>query len=256
MSKEEFKKKAISSEFLQTRIKLNNNATNNFEHWSINSFPKILLNATILDLGCGTGKQINLFSPFLSDECNYYGCDISEESLNIAKSQYSFSPKINLIHESFDSVLNTFKNDQYFDLIYSFYALYYTEDLNSLIESIYSKLNKNGVFWVVMPYKNTNKELFSILEKIYLLDEKVKYSINGFSDDVIEISKKIGFKSIDVNLFENNIIFKSKENLIEYVLNTTFYNKKYKDEIIKNISKDFSSPFYLTKEVISIKFVK
>jgi hypothetical protein len=45
-------KKATSSEFLQTRIALNKNALNNFEHWSINTMPKIPINSNILDIGC------------------------------------------------------------------------------------------------------------------------------------------------------------------------------------------------------------
>lgn len=57
--------KATSSEFLQTRIALNKNALNNFEHWSINTMPKIPMKSNILDIGCGTGKQLLSFSSFL-----------------------------------------------------------------------------------------------------------------------------------------------------------------------------------------------
>ena len=82
--------KATSSEFLQTRIDLNKNALNNFEHWSINTMPKIPMKSNILDIGCGTGKQLLSFSSFFTKKCTYYGCDISKESLMIIENNYQF----------------------------------------------------------------------------------------------------------------------------------------------------------------------
>jgi len=256
MKNDGFEEKATSSELLQQRIKLNQNSTNNFEHWSINTMPKIPLRSNILDLGCGTGKQIESFSGLLPKTCSYIGCDISQESLNIIQNNYSSLPKLELINDSFDNIDSFLDKDTEFDLIYSFYALYYTQDLQKLLENIYKHLKKNGVFWVVMPYKNTNVEIFSILNKIYPIDERVLYSINGFANDVISIASEINFQDIDVSLFENKINFSTEEDLLSYVENTTFYDKKFTAEIKDAIHKNFNNGFSLTKEVISIKLTK
>lgn len=141
-------------------------------------------------------------------------------------------------------------------MIYSFYSLYYSENLELIINNIFNSLKDGGIFWVVMPYKNTNKELFNILEKIYNIDKKVIYSVDGFSNDVILNASNIGFKDIDISLFENKIFFNTKEELFAYIKNTTFYNEKYNKDIIKAIEKEFKENFSLTKEVISLKFTK
>lgn len=249
-------KKATSSEFLQTRIALNKNALNNFEHWSINTMPKIPINSNILDIGCGTGKQLLSFSSFFTKKCTYYGCDISKESLMIIENNYKSKPKLNLINDSFDNIHIFLEKHIKFDLVYSFYSLYYSENLELIINNIFNSLKDGGIFWVVMPYKNTNKELFNILEKIYNIDKKVIYSIDGFSNDVILNASNIGFKDIDISLFENKIFFNTKEELFAYIKNTTFYNEKYNKDIIKAIGKEFKENFSLTKEVISLKFTK
>lgn len=256
METKDFKAKATSSDFLQTRIKYNNNSTNNFDHWSVNLFPKIKFESKILDLGSGTGKQIDLFSPFLTKETQYFGCDYSKESLEIIEKNYNSKPTLKLINDTFDNLENFFDNSQTFDLIYSFYALYYTQNLPKLINTIYSKLNKGGILWVVMPYKNTNKELFEIIESIYPIDEKVKYSIDGFAHDLIKSGNNSGFDSIDVDLFENKIIFDDKDKLMNYVENTTFFEPAHKESIENKIKKAFNEQFLLTKEIISIKLTK
>lgn len=256
MNDKNLMQKATSSEFLQKRIDLNKNATNNFEHWSINTMPKIPMNSNILDIGCGTGKQLLNFSNFFTEKCNYYGCDISKESLNFIENNYYSDAKLYLINDSFDKIDILLDKNIKFDLIYSFYSLYYSENLQLLIHHIFNSLKENGILWVVMPYKNTNIELFSILEKIYKIDKKVIYSINGFSNDVILNASNIGFKDIEISLFENKIHFNTNDELLTYLKNTTFYNKKYNKEIEKEIEKEFKKSFSLTKEVISLKFTK
>lgn len=256
MQNNSFTQKATSSEFLQKRIDINKNATNNFEHWSINTMPSIPIASNILDLGCGRGKQILSFSTFLSSRCSYYGCDISQESIEFIQETYSNDANLTLINDSFDNIDSFLTQDKKFNLIYSFYALYYTQDIKSLIQSIYSNLEVGGVFWVVMPYKNTNIEIFDILKDLYTIDEKVFYSINGFADDIIKISSEIGFEGLDISLFENKINFDTVDILLDYIQNTTFYNKEFAKEIQDSITKIFNNNFSLTKEVVSIKLTK
>lgn len=87
-----FKEKSRSAVSLDARIKANQNAERDFDEWCLNLFPKISLKANILDLGCGTGKQINLFAEFLGRDSKIFALDISGDSLKTLKNNYSFSP--------------------------------------------------------------------------------------------------------------------------------------------------------------------
>lgn len=253
---ETFQEKATSSAYLLSRINTNKNAQNNFDHWSINQFPKLPFNATILDLGCGTGKQILSFAQFFPESCNYYGCDISQENIKEVEKNYFLPPKLTLIHQSFDSIEEFIPPSTTFDLIYSFYALYYSQDIEKLLTFIFNTLRSDGILWVVMPYKNTNKEIFSILEQIYPLPEKVIYSVDGFATDLIKFAQKAGFKTIETSIFENKIFFTSMEATLNYLQNTTFYNELYASEIKDALTHLNYDDFGVTKEVISLKFGK
>lgn len=259
MRKKSFVNIATSKEALHTRIQANKNAEKDFDEWSINLFPKINFGTSILDLGCGTGKQINLFAEFLEPDTAIYALDVSSESLNALKNTYCALPKLKLINDSFENFPNYINAQEgFFDLVYSFYALYYTVNLKNAVSLIYKHLKGNGIFWIVAPYKGTNEEIFDILKRFYNIDQRAIYSINAFYKDIIILSEKIGFRNIKINLLKNKINFINIKELIYYLRNTTFYNKNHEDDIVKEFKKEFqkSKVFTVSKNAISIMLEK
>lgn len=256
--KKTFKEKSTSGNLLEKRISANQNSTKNFDEWSLNIMPQIPLRANILDLGAGTGKQIKLFSNFTSKKTVFYALDFSSESLNAFKTVYEGEQEVAIITDDFLNFPKHISKNIKFDLVYSFYALYYTNELEKLLKLIYKYLKKDSPIWVVGPYKGTNKELFSLIEEIYPIDKKVKYSIDTFYKDLISYSDKIGFKNVKVNNFENKISFNNYNELLDYTKNTTFFDNAYEKEISKKIKLFFkkNKKFILTKEIISIQLYK
>jgi len=253
-----FEEKSQSTNFLNKRMNLNENSLRDFDEWSINHLPNIPLNASLLDLGCGTGKQTKLFGDLLSSKSSIYSLDLSADSLKQLNEAYNSAASLVTINDSFENFKNHIPEDKKFDLIYSFYALYYTNDLSSLMEVIYKSLKKGGSFWVVCPYKGTNIEIFDMLKKYYELDEKVIYSIDLFPKDVVEKACEAGFSSVKYGSLKNKVFFNSQDKLISYLNNTTFYNREFEDEITKDIERVFikNGQFQVSKNVISIQFVK
>ncbi len=250
---------ATNTEFLEKRIQFNKKSARDYDEWLINECPPLHINAKILDLGCGTGKQLSLFSKIFPHTVEFYGIDISKHSLDKAKKnikhhafvlkQYSF--------EDYDKFLD---REDFFDLIYSCYALYYCkpDHLYGLLQRIFSSLKKEGVFWVVGPYKNTNKELFEIIKKYYEIPSQVLYSLSKFYDDLLVYVSKVGFQKFSCSLFRNHVFFENIEDVLTYYKHTTYYNGQFLFHIkrdLKNIMKN-NSIFSLTKEVISYKFYK
>ena len=254
-----FKEVSTSKEALDVRLKTNKNAEKDFDEWALNLLPKLYFKANILDLGCGMGKQANLFAEFLGRDTNIFALDVSKESLNAFGKAYCALPKLKLINDSFENFptyINSTK--EFFDLIYSFYALYYASDLEKVISLAYRYLKTNGILWVVAPYRGTNKEVFDIIRKFYSIDQSVSYSIEIFYKDIVILSEKFGFRNIKINQLKNKIHFMNKEEVLKYLRNTTFYNKKYEGEIIEELKKRFqaSKVFTLSKNAISIMMEK
>lgn len=244
---------------LEIRINTNKNAEKDFNEWSINLIPELPLRANILDLGCGTGKQVNIFSQFFDKDSRIIALDKSLENIKILEKRYTGLPKLELINADFKHFSKDMKfKDNFFDIIYSFYALYYAEDLEGVMRKVYNILKGGGRFWTVSPYIGTNDEIFRILTKFYQLESKVMYSIEKFYRDIISLCKEVGFKEIKIDIFKNKIIYENKKSLIKYLQNTTFYNKEYEDKILTEIDKLFfnTTPFRLSKNAISIKVKK
>ncbi len=98
---------------------------------------------TMLEIGCGNGKSLIYNAKRKAAEL--WGIDISENQLENAKqnlAESGFSAK--LICSSMDEECGIPKN--YFDIVYSIYAIGWTVDLEKTFKLIASYLKKGGIF--------------------------------------------------------------------------------------------------------------
>ena len=93
----------------------------------------------VLDVGCGTGNHIiKLAERF--HEGNYYGIDISSDSINTAiKNAAEKNLKINFICGDASDASSL--QDNFFDMIISVYALYYVKDAKKVLKILKTKLS-------------------------------------------------------------------------------------------------------------------
>lgn len=98
---------------------------------------------TMLEIGCGNGKSLVYNAE--RNAAELWGIDISENQLANAKqnlTESGFSAK--LICSSMDEECGIPQN--YFDIVYSIYAIGWTVDLEETFKRIASYLKKDGVF--------------------------------------------------------------------------------------------------------------
>ncbi len=95
----------------------------------------------ILDIGCGSGHSLKYMSDKGANEL--WGIDLSETQLEIArKTLKDINPK--LFCSPMEKDIGIPK--QYFDVVYSIYAIGWTTDLAATFELIYSYLKPGGSF--------------------------------------------------------------------------------------------------------------
>lgn len=97
----------------------------------------------VLDVGCGSGKAINLMAKTFP-RSQYYGCDISHEAVKNAKAESEKSGLANTVFERQD--VTKFVKEQYFDLITAFDAIHDQADPEKVLENIRKSLKPDGVF--------------------------------------------------------------------------------------------------------------
>lgn len=117
---------------------------NYFKYFYLNKFPKDK-NCTILDIGCGNGKFLNILNKLGFQ--NLYGIDISSQQIEIAK-------KSNLINvECIDSLIFLKNVKEKYDVILLIDVLEHLELEYSLelINLIYKALKKDGKLFIQVP---------------------------------------------------------------------------------------------------------
>jgi ubiquinone/menaquinone biosynthesis C-methylase UbiE len=102
--------------------------------------PKSLKNKKVLDLGCGDGIDLKHLANLGGD---VYGLDASKELLEKAKKALQNAKFINA------SFQNIPFEDDFFDLVYSKYAIQTVDDLDLVFQEVHRVLKVGGIFLFV-----------------------------------------------------------------------------------------------------------
>jgi len=117
-----------------------------FDKWS---------NKKVLEIGCGIGTDA---ISFLQNGADYYGIDISDESIKIAKKRLSLynydSNRLFCINA--ENLLDLFEQES-FDLIYSFGVIHHMSDPIVVIDIIHKLLKKDAIFKLMLYSKESWK---------------------------------------------------------------------------------------------------
>ena len=151
----------------------------------------------ILDLGCGTGLGAELYRPYAK---RLYGIDCSEKMLKKAEEKGIFDRLI------LNDILDDFRLDTSFHLIYSTDCLCYFGDLKPVFAKIRSWLAANGVFAFSL------EELKKPGEQ-YLLQLSGRFAHS--QDYVIRCLSDLGFKLLDL---KKEILRKEKGRAVHGLL--------------------------------------
>ena len=165
-------------------------------------------NDKILDLGCGTGRNILLMNKYLSDNSLLIGLDISEDM----EKQFNFNCKqfsnIKFINKRIDQL---FELDQKFDKVFISFVIHgFPHEIRKIIiKNVYNNLKPGGTFNILdFAEFDMNKMPFHhhfIFKKI-----ECKYAFDFIAKDWKTILRKLGF-----NKFSESYYFKNYVRLLK-----------------------------------------
>jgi 2-polyprenyl-3-methyl-5-hydroxy-6-metoxy-1,4-benzoquinol methylase len=97
----------------------------------------------VLDIGCGSGRAINLMAKTFPNS-EFMGCDFSSEAIQNAKNE---SKSLGLSNTHFEkSDVADFIKKEHFDLITAFDAIHDQANPDKVLQNIKASLNRDGVF--------------------------------------------------------------------------------------------------------------
>lgn len=160
-------------------------------------------NAKILDLGCGTGLELEFYFP-LNPAAKITGIDLSKGMLNAMREKFPYK-NISLICGSYFDVPF---GENAFDAAVSVESLHHftAEEKRPLYEKLYRALKKGGYF-ILTDYLCKTDEEEKLYREAYLnLQKEQGISDNEFYhydtpltfEHEIEVLKKAGFSSVKV----------------------------------------------------------
>jgi len=169
-------------------------------------------NGTILDLGCGTGYFLDLFH--VSDKSTYFGLDISQNMINVARKKhdgFNFF-KADALSFSTHSLFfqkRTLSEPRYYDLAVSLFSIPDYCGLD-IVGKAYDILARGGTFVCTF----INKE--GGYEKIFCLEENgYDYKPKAFTyEELQDAFKKAGYGVFYISGFSNTEL-KNKSDSVE-----------------------------------------
>ena len=187
---------------------------------------KFTKNKDVLEIGCGPGLGSKLI---LENAKSYLGIDIDHDLINIAKQN---NPKTEFIASN---VVNFFSNnDNKYDFIIIYEAIYYIEDLQKLFLEIYDNLRNDGQLLICTANKNLldfnpspKTYIYPDIQSINLMCKnnfKIIGSYGGIKLDNVGIRQKI-LRPIKFLASKMSLIPKSMKN--KKLLKKFFYGNRF-----------------------------
>ena len=202
---------------LETRIKIHDKyGSKNIDQWMIDNL-HLKTKKSILDLGCGDGKQILAIYSYLKKKNKnrkFKIIGIDEHKKLVKNANYRIqNNNIKFKVGNFDKKL-PFKSNS-FDLVVSCFAIYYASNINNTLKEIKRVLKKNGQLFFVGPMPNNKFEFNEIVEKA--ASKKIPKLIGSsrFSSEIFQkVYEKFDRARIDV--FKNELVFDSHIPFYDY----------------------------------------
>ena len=150
-------------------------------------------NEKILDMGCGTGRNILLMNKYLSDDSLLTGLDISEDM----EKQFNFNCKqfsnIKFINKRIDQ---PFELDQKFDKVFISFVIHgFPHEIRKIIiKNAYTNLKPGGTF-NILDFSEFNMNKMPFHHRFIFKKIECKYAFDFIEKDWKSILKEYGFNN-------------------------------------------------------------
>jgi len=195
----------------------------------------------VLDIGCGDGTYLRDVAKIVNEENCCFGIDYDKEMINksIELSKDNFPPiKFNIMNMDDIGKADVF-DDNFFDLVYSVYAFYYSKNEFTTLENIKRKLKPDGRISIIGPHSDNNKNWWDFLEQFMKVPDSVIHANKEFMNGIENYAKK-NFKKVTPSEFVNDITLPTIDVLIQYWKSNIYYEPKYDSEFEKHAKIHFN----------------
>lgn len=215
---------------------------------------------SIIDLGCGIGKQTIPMAKIVGSTGNITAVDVSNESLGILINEArnkNLGKNITVLNYDIDS-LNEQLDTSKFDRVLASFSIYYSTNPEALFKTIHSVLKPDGLFFFCGPSSENNRELKKFIASIKnFQEEKAAGGADFMETTGLELARNM-FNSVEIFAFENSLKFDASDSLYRYWSSYNLYDENLDSAFYEAANEHFkTNDYFITyKRVIGVKAKK
>lgn len=254
--------RAVQSELLEQRITENaaaqqiDLATWIFERVSVRP------DDDVLELCCGTGGQTLTLLDRVGEKGSVVALDISKTALKTlhSKAGPEKSRRLTCLESRLEDFPSSLGQPQVrtsrFDLIFCAYGLYYSSDAARSLQQAKAHLKTDGRIVIAGPFGPNNHQLFDLVRAsgVELAPAVVDSSEKFMLQTVVPWGAR-NFESLAVHTLVNPVCWNTRERVLNYWKNTTFYDasKQANFEKLLNLHFERHAEFVNEKWVMLVE---
>lgn len=224
---------------LLTRINIHDTyGARDIDKWMLEVLP-LEQGMSILDVGCGAGKQCFSYLTYLSGKAEITGTDISDELMAKAEEENKkLGNRVTFKKMDFNKEF-TFADNR-FDLVSCSFAIYYAEDIPFTIKEMHRVLKPGGYLFTTGPMPENKQMFYEIISEATGREIPPMPGSSRYASEILD-TVKAQFSEVDVHIFENPLTFPEVGPFIDYtraslsedrLLWNTFFQTKADFELI------------------------
>jgi ubiquinone/menaquinone biosynthesis C-methylase UbiE len=248
---------------LITRINIHDAyGARDIDKWMLKVLP-LQKGMTILDVGCGAGKQCFSYLAHLDGKAEITGGDVSKDLLAKAEEENeSLGNRINFQTLDFNKQFPF--EDETYDLVSCSFAIYYAEDIPFTIKEMHRVLKTGGHLFTTGPMPENKQMFYEIIQEATGKEIPPMPGSSRYSFEILDTIKE-KFSNVEVLIFENPLTFPSVEPFLAYtraslsedrlLWNSFFQTKEDFEKIMADISEIASNRFKQDGKLVMTKVV-
>lgn len=203
-----------TTEDLKTRINIHDKyGSRDIDEWML-TLLKPAKGLCILDVGCGSGKQLKSFHEYLDGEAEIVGGDVNEELLDQARAlNQEFGSAWTIMELDFDKRFPVDADE--FDLVSCCFAIYYASDIPFTISEMHRVLKTGGQLFTTGPMPENKQLFYDVIREATGAEIPPMPGSSRYASEILSAVQD-RFSKTDLYIFENPLVFNSVEPFLAY----------------------------------------
>ncbi|RJR46515.1 MAG: class I SAM-dependent methyltransferase [Deltaproteobacteria bacterium] len=215
---------------------------------------------SILDLGCGTGKQTLPLAQAVGPKGKVLAVDISQAALDDLQRQareQGLAERIATRCLGLDAMEGQLEPAG-LDRVVSSYAVYYVEDPRRLFRALHQALKDGGIFFACGPALDNNADFLSFYYNLVKQSPPPLNKTGEFMEKTAPGLLREIFGGVDIFRFENPMRFDSADALLAYWSSHNLYDRQVEAAFRDAAGRHFRGhpEFVITKRAVGLRAKK